>query len=241
MGTGSSGLGKSGGTYKNLHKFSDAVTSVGDYETGYKGDGKDAAQFFSKNSNFDKLIQNMNEEEVSAFRDTWAGGYFMRGQQYNGFDNMNRDERRITKIYDKILDQATLDKGIEVRRTATAELIMGKGNVIANIDDLRSMEGKMVYSAGNMSTAASSQGLKLWDTRKNVEYKFKIPNKTVGAGMWIGDGRINYAGPTQREFMMNRDTVFRVGKTVHDKKRNVYVVDMEYIGHTEHDYGKRGK
>ena len=72
-----------------------------------------------------------------------------------------------------------------------------------------------------MSFGAASQGLTIGDSSKKVEYKLRIPPGSKGAGMWIGDKRINGWGAEQREFMSNRDSVFKVGKTTYDKRRGV--------------------
>ena len=59
--------------------------------------------------------------------------------------------------------------------------------------------------------------------------------------MWIGDERINSWGATQREFMTNRDAIFTVGDTRYNKKTGRFEVDLEYEGHTAHDYGESKK
>ena len=229
MGTGRSGAKKKGG----FRKFSGKSR----WGMEYEGDGKEEAAFFAEHSNADELTAEIasDDDKERAFRG-WVSGDFMYGQQYGGFSNMDSEEQKRTRIYDDVLDRATLDQGVELRRLASAELALGKGNKVATLEDLKAMKGRIVTSKGNMSTAAASEGLEIGDSGKNVEYNFKIPGGTTGAGMWIGDKRINGFGTSQREFMMNRDTSFRVGKTKLDKARNVYVVDMEYIGLNEHDY-----
>lgn len=201
--------------------------------------GKEQVDFFTKNSNFDELVSGMSRDERDAFRD-WCRGRFMSGQQYQGWDKMSERDKEYTRIYDKILDQATLDKDIVVTRRATAELALGKGHTRGTLEELQAARGSLVTSKGSMSTGAAKEGLTIGSS-KNVEYKIHIAAGTKGAGMWIGDSRINGWGPEQREFMTNRDSVFAVGRTRYDKKRDVYVVNMYYVGREKHDYGKAGK
>lgn len=210
-------------------------------EYEYEDDDGKTAKFFKENSNSDQLISEMTRDERNDFRQ-WTQGHFMFGQQHKGFDNMSEYEQDMTRTFDKYLDQATLDKGIEVSRMATAELVLGKGRTKGSLEELRLMEGQIVTSKGAMSTAAASEGLQIgWSKKKDVEYHITIPGGTKGAGMWIGDHRINGWGDQQREFMVNRDTSFRVGKTTYDKKRGVYKVNLEYIGLQDHDYGTQGR
>ncbi len=228
----------SGKTSGGIHKF----TSKKAYGFAYEDDDGATDRFFQSNSNYDRLISEMDYDERSAFR-RWTEGHFMGGQQYGGFDNMSETDQERTRIYDKYLDQATLAQGIEVSRIATAELVLGKGRTRGSLEELRLMEGKTVISRGSMSTAAAPEGLEIGSSRraKNVEYHITIPGGTKGAGMWVGDNRINGWGDDQREFMVNRDTMFRVGKTTYDKGRDLYKVNLEYIGRQEHDYGTRGR
>lgn len=88
-----------------------------------------------------------------------------------------------------------------------------------------------------MSFSAAKQGLKIDAmSSANVEYVLSIPGGSKGAGMYIGDKRINKWGNRQREFMTNRDTAYRVGKTSFDTNKNIYVVELSYVGRLAHDY-----
>ena len=234
MGRGRSGKKKIASGFK---KFTDTHDGSG---FSFRGDGKETIKFFDENSNYNELIMSMNRDDHDAFEE-WMSGLFMNGQQYRGFDNMNEWEQQYTRSFDKILDKATLKQGIEVRRLASAELLLGKGNRTGNQKDLDAMKGRIVTSTGNMSTAAAATGLSIGDRSKNVEYVYKIPGGTKGAGMWIGDNRIGGWGAKQREFMMNRDTAWSVGKTTFNKSRGVYEVEMNWVGLMEHDYGKKGR
>ena len=233
-------LDKSSSSSENKNSY----TSFSDTASGgwtYYGDGKEQVEFFNQYSNYDELINNMNSNERSAFQDYWTPGHFMDGQQYRGWDNMSSRDQRLTKMYDNILDKSTLDKGVVLVRRTDAQLVMGAGNRRATLEQLKSMEGRTVTSKGSMSFGAASQGLTIGDSSKNIEYKLHIPGGTKGAGMWIGDRRINGWGPEQREFMTNRDIALKVGKTVYDKSRGVYVVDVYWLGRLKHDYGSKGK
>lgn len=225
------GKSSSGGSYTS---FSDKAE--GSHE--YSDDDSKQLDFFSKYSNYDELISSMTEDERRAFH-SWASGFFMLGQQYQGWDEMTHREQERTRIYDKILDKATLDKGVVVARLSDAQLVLGAGHKNPNLKDLQAMEGKTVFSKGSMSFAAADEGLTIGARNKRVEYKLSIPGGTQGAGMWIGDKRINGWGGKQREFMTNRDMYIKVGKTTYDKNRDIYTVNIEYTGIGEHDYGER--
>ena len=207
----------------------------------YEGDGRSQVQFFMNNSNFDELISNMSNGDISAFR-YWTTGGFMDGQQYRGWDRMNDHLKGITQRMDDVLDNATLDKGVVVVRRTDAQLVLGKGKTNGTLEDFNKMRGQVVKSVGAMSTGAASQGLTIggWSP-KGVEYRIHIPGGSKGAGMWIGDKRVNGWGPEQREFVVNRDTYFRVGKARYDSVRNVTVVDLHYDGLGIHDYGTSGR
>ena len=206
----------------------------------YTGDGQEQEDWFKKYSNYDELISGMNSNEREAFLD-WARGRFMDGQQYQGYDNMTSREREWTKIYDKILDKSVLNHGVTVSRDSTAELIFGKGHRTASLDELKAAEGRIITSAGSMSTGAASTGLSIGDSSKQILYRISIPAGSKGAGMWIADSRIHGWGRKQLEFMTNRDSVFKVGKTVWDDRLKKYIVQLKWVGHTKHDYGKSGK
>ncbi len=208
----------------------------------YYGDGQSQYDWFLKNSNFNALIQGMSRIEREAFTDYWTVGHFMDGQQYRGFDNMSKFDQDLTRIYDKILDKATLSRGITVRRLTSAELLTG--NKHATLDELRALEGTNVKSRGNMSCGVGAKGLHIGDLSKDIELNIHIPggSKGKGAGMWIGDRRVNTEwNRKQREFITNRDTYWQVGKTRYDSSRKVYVVDLYYSGQDRHDYGKSKK
>ena len=187
----------------------------------------------------------MSDKERAAFK-AWARGEFMDGVMYKDWDSMHGryldidEAHRYTKVYDKILDKATLTHGVIVSRDSTAELIFGKGHTTASLDELRAAEGKIVKSDSAMSTGAASTGLSIGDSSKQILYRISIPAGSKGAGMWIADPRIHGWGRKQLEYMTNRDSVFRVGKTVWDDRLKKYIVQLKWVGHTKHDYGKRG-
>ena len=249
MGRGRSGASKGGGgggakiaeeekiesgTYKEF----DDVPSGG---WTYAGDGEDVKRFFEENSNVDELISSMDSYTVNAFEDYWAPGHFMSGQQYRGWDGMSKLDQDLTRAMDRVLDRGELKEGIVVRRLSTAELVMGAGKRTATLEELQAMKGRVVTSKGAMSTGAAAQGLTIGSS-KEVEYAIKIPGgeRSRGSGMWIGDTRINGHGTRQREYLINRDTSFKVGDTTYDRKRGVYVVELLYAGLGEHDYGAGG-
>lgn len=222
---------------QSFHMFGD--TPSGTHE--YTGDGHEQDQFFRNNSNYDELIRGMTEAQRYAFRDRWAPGWFMRGQQYGGWDNMGHTDKVYTQTFDDILDKATLKTGVVVTRLSDAQLVLGAGRKTATLEELKAAEGSIVTSKGNMSFGAAKHGLTIGQRGKNVEYQLKIPGGSKGAGMWIGDRRINPWGQRQREFMTNRDTAYKVGKTTYDHARDVFVTEIEWVGRQKHDYGTSGR
>lgn len=221
----------------DYHVFRD--TAIRD-EWHFRGDGKEAVDFFRSNSNYDELIRSMNGKDRTAFQDIWVPGHFMYGQMYNGFDSLDSSEKDAVRSYDKIIDQSVIREAFVVRRQATAEFLLGKGNKTPrSLEQLQALQGKTVTSTANMSTAAAGRGLAIGSpSSKSIEYVMKFPANTRGAGMWIGDTRINRFGVQQREFMTNRDIKFRIGQTTYNPSTRKYEVELIYEGRNEHDYGR---
>lgn len=227
-------------------EFNDASRySLGDrdiyaqYE--YDGNGQKQIEFFKKYSNAFDLIDGMSDTDKEAFL-AWARGEFMRGEGYRDFDDLPRYYQNLLKHYDKVLDKATLSHGITVTRDTTAEILFGKGKLTGTLDEFKAMEGKNIFSKGSMSTGVAKTGLGIGSSSgKQVRLRIQIPGGSKGAGMWIGDKRIHGWGTKQLEFMTNRDSWFRVGKTVFDKASGMYIVNIKWIGHDKHDLGKKRK
>lgn len=235
--------GQNNGRYKFFTDEAKDITGKtrGGFE--YTGDGQEQEDFFKKYSNYDELISNMTRDEREAFRE-WARGDFMDGVMFKDWDDMHGTYLDIdtaheyTKVFDKILDKATLNHGVIVSRDSTAELIFGKGHKTASLEELKAAEGTIIKSKSAMSTGAAATGLSIGDSSKQILYRISIPAGAKGAGMWIADSRIHGWGRDQREFMTNRDSVFKVGKTVYDKRLKKYIVQLKWVGHSKHDYGK---
>ena len=212
----------------------------------YHGDGQEQVDFFNAHSNYNELIEAMPQRDRDKFDDVWVPGTFMGGAQYQGFENMSPSLQSATRTFDKWLDRSVVDRSFVVNRLATAELVLGAGNTTGTLAQFQAMKGQTVISIGNLSTGVAKQGLTIGSTlstksggwrTKSVEYKITIPGGSKGAGMWIGDSRINSGfGRDQREFMMNRDIRLKVGNTTHDKVRDVYVVELTYAGRLPHNY-----
>lgn len=201
----------------------------------YTGDGKDVMDFFNRKSNFEEIVKSLSPSEVHDFY-SWAIGNFM-GSNKAEYGNLNSYEQRMIKTYDKVLDKSVLHEGIVVRRLASFSLVNNGSRSIPSDSILKSMEGNLVNIRMPLSSSAAAEGLTIGASGKNVEYVLHIPAGSKGAGMWIGDYRINSEwGPKQREFMINRDTIFRQGKTTYNSKRGVYEVELHYVGRTKHKY-----
>ena len=178
-----------------------------------------------------------------AFED-WTNGEFMSGQQYEGWDNMMSYEKRDTQQIDDVLDKAVLKKGVVVTRLAGSSLALGHGSRLkddgSSLKRLQKQKGKIVLQKGCMSTGAAAEGLTIGQSGKNCEYHIHIP-PSKGAGMWIGDSRINGWDRRQREFITNRDSYFRLGDASWDAGRKKYVIDVYWEGRDQHDYGTTGR
>lgn len=239
------GGGKGGESYKRFSdepwRDPDLPASVATDTYVFSGSAEAQRNFFRNNSNAEELINEIELDPVKSVAfERWAEGRFMYGQQYDGWDNMWELDKERTQAYDDVLDKSVLKAGVEVRRQSSAELVLGKGKQTATLSELQAMKGRTVVSKGNMSTSVASQGLNIGQA-KAVEYVIKIPKGSTGAGAWIGDSRINRWGGDQREFMMNRDTVFKVGNTKYDASRKIFVTELKYVGRTAHDYGDSGR
>jgi hypothetical protein len=165
----------------------------------------------------------------------------MHGQQYAGWDNMSERDKRMTQFYDDLLDKSEINQGFSVTRLATTEMLFGKRMRNVTEADLKRVMGTEIVSKGNMSTGAAEQGLTIGQSGKTIEYRYFTIEPTKGAGMYIGDSRINHWGYQQREVMLNRDTVWTPVGYSYDSSRNIWVVDMKYMGRRAHDYGKSGR
>lgn len=216
-------------------KFKDKPSLWG---RSFDGDAQDIKDFFRDNTNSYDIIEQVAQDRkaVQAFGD-WAVGWFMDGQQYDGFSNMSLRDQERTRIYDKYLDQSVINKGFETRRLASAELLRGTGNKTITEEQLKALVGQDIIAKGNMSTATASQGLGISSSRHPIEYVFQFPKGSKGAGMWIGDYRINDEwGHRQREFITNRDAVYTMKDYKWNEKRGVWEVTMRYKGKVDHDY-----
>ena len=213
---------------------------------------KDTSRWFDQNSNNQELYSEIagDSEIAGAFR-TWASGHFMAGQQYGEFSDMIVRDQRLTRIYDSILDRSVIRKAFEVHRSATPELLLGKGVTRLDGDALMAMVGKTVITRGNMSTGAASEGLTIGrDYAKTIDYVYKFPDNTTGAGLYIGTPKVNPSWKgEQREFMTNRDLSFDVTnvRRLTERERADYRARtgetapyfqavLEYKGRLDHNY-----
>lgn len=203
----------------------------------FEGDGKDQVNFFKNNTNAYKLINSMTRDETEAFLN-WTRGRFMTRSVWYGWDRMSESQQERARIYDRILDKATLDKGIIVNRLTDGMLLLNKSGV-SSLKELQAKEGQYIRVNSYMSASAAKEGLEIGDSDKQVQLRIHIPAGSTGAGMWVGHSKINGWGARQREFMTNRNIGLRVGKTTYNKSTGIYTVNMYYEGREEHDYGKK--
>lgn len=220
-------------TFEGCTSFSDKA----DDTHSYAGDGQEQIDFFYENSNFDELLEDLDYHQEEALR-AYTEGELMRSYAHSGWDEMPSYIQDMVQSMDEVIDQATLDEGVVVTRLSNAALLLGYDNKQALLTELKAMVGKRVVSKGFMSCGAADEGLSIGNRHKMVEYKIGVPGGSVGAGMWLGDDRINDWGAQQREFCLNRDTEYEVKSVNFDPERGIYTVAMEYVGRQEHDYGE---
>ena len=231
-------MGSTGNRSESYHQFVSEPASGIWSGHSFKGEGQDVINFFKDYTNNYDLIEEASQYEsaVDAFN-SWAVGDFMDGQQYDGFSNMEQEFQEKTRIYDYYLDRSVINKGFETRRLASAELLRGSGKTSITEEQLKKLVGTDIPARGNMSTSAASTGLDINFGQKPIEYVFQYPSGSRGAGMWIGDSRINDEwGSGQREFITNRDAVYTVAGYKYNKDRDVWEVKMKYKGRLPHDY-----
>ena len=224
------------GTKGKSHKFKGKSTTSHEYSSAGLAD---MLEFFQKNSNYDELLAGLDSRGRD-YMDVWTRGHFMHGQQYQGWDNMSAEDRRYTKFYDDLIEKSTINQGITVSRLATTELLFGERKYSVTEDELKAVMGNPVTSRGHMSSGAAEVGLTI-GSYKPIEYKFITKGATKGVAMYIGDYRATRWGSDQREVMIQRDTVWKPTGYKYDKDRDVWVVNMEYVGKERHDYGKSKK
>ena len=209
-------------------------------EWDYSGDGEEEKKWFKANTNnYDLMDEIAKDKDASdAFHD-WASGHFMSGQQYRGFDNMSDYDQELTRELDKWLDRSEVRSTLTVCRSSTPELVLGKGRTTATLAEMQAMQGSVVQSKGCMSTGAAAEGLGIGSKyRKPIDYVITIPGGSKGAGMYIGSKRVNGWGHKQREFITNRDSFFKVGRSW--EEGGVIKTELLWDGLGAHDYGKKG-
>ena len=240
---GSSSQGKTASQATENEEYK-TFSGVPDWEKEFKGDGTEEESFFKENSNYDELVKDIKRRGDDVPFEYWSSGVFMTGYMSKlsekGFDGLDKSTKEWQVTFDHYLDQSEITKGIELRRLSDAQLLLGKGNKTATLEELQALKGRIVTSVGNMSSSAASQGLQIDSTaKKPIEYVIKVPPGTKGAGMWIGDTKLNPRwGNKQREFMFNRDINLKIGDTHYNKQRDVFEVELKYESRNKHDYGK---
>ena len=202
-------------------------------------------------SNNDELIRQITKDSGArqAFED-WASGRLM-GASREDYQDLSLSRQIIIKNLDKYIDKSELYQGIQVHSLGGASVLTGQDRYFVP-QNLDAYIGNTIQFKTQISTAVAADGLSIGKDvgigrGKNVDYVFNIP-PGKGAGMWIGDTRINGWGDRQREFILNRDTVWKVTgyKKVTYKEsggwgggshnREIWQVQLEYVGRERHKY-----
>ena len=231
------------------HAFSDKAIGSHDFD---EKEGKRTEKWFADNSNFGELMKDLDPVHYDAF-EFWARGSFMRGQLYDGFDSLSLRERDYATALDEVLDASRIRPAFTVTRLTDWKFFSEGKNIALTPQEINSRVGELIPIKSYMATSAAADGLTIGDSTKPVMLKIHIPPNSIGAGMWIGNYSINGWGNKQREFLTNRDSVYKLGKTARTEKisiptgrrgsfvtKDVTVVDVYFVGHTEDDYGKYG-
>lgn len=224
------------GRDNDYHEFE----GVSDYD-GWEYEGDDVQQvlnFFRQNSNSYELLDSLTNEERGAFQE-WTRGALMDSEQWYDWHSISRWTQNIIRNIAKKLDTARLDRGMVVTRLGSGELLPGIGRMASSLGELQALKGQVIPVNGLMSWGAAKEGLLIpgGGRPKNIEFKLRIPAGTRGAGTWIGDSRVSpYWGARQREFITNRDIDVRVGDSRYDRRRDKYVVELEYVGRRRHPF-----
>lgn len=243
-GTGRSILGERI-TYSNANAdfktFDDRpVTGPGEWDRMhiYAGDGKEQEKWVTENTNNMELIDEIADDYDArdAFYRYGQGG-LMGTDIYDGWDSESEHRKEIRRHLDEYIDRSEIQKSVTVSRLSDTQLLFGKGKKTATLAEVQAMEGELIFSQNNLSSGMAAEGLRITYDTKPIEYKIKIPGGSKGAGMWIGDERINGWGTKQLEFLTNRDVWYRVGKSYMDKKRGVIVCEITFASLDVHDYG----
>lgn len=223
-----------------IYRFSGDSTSADGWSFQNQVENDRIEQFFLRYSNVDKLISDMTEDQKAAFK-IWTDGDLSTSSVLNDWNALDDLDRNVFRNLDSVLDKATLNKGIEVVSFSNPQILLEKGQ---SISQLKNMEGKDVTIRSYMSFSAANSGLHIGrensSEEKQVEYRMEIPGGKIstGAGMWVGDSRINRWNNTQREFLTNRDISVHVSKVFYDVSKDKYVVTLKYLTRLPHDYGK---
>ena len=233
-----------GGTRSGRRRTGGAVDSSAAYKefdevatSSFSFDGEDTAtaDWFEKNSNFSEICNTITEDDRSALVG-YTSGDFMRGELYYGFSKMDNYKQSVCKKLDNILDKSVINSNIKVARLSTAEFLLGKDKIKGTLEELQATKGKTITAKSFLSTCAAKEGLEIGNNTKQVEYKIHIPKGSKGAGMYIGGKKLNLLAMYQREFLVNRDTQWKVGDTKWNAKRKIFETDLFFEDLLPHDY-----
>lgn len=233
-------MGSTGALTRRQNETVKRFDSVPESGHEYPDDKGATAKWFKENSNFEDVINEMDAITRSAFFE-WSRGYMMDSRVWGEWKDLLPFQRENIQLMNAAIDKSIVNKTIEVARMSTWRIINNGENVKVSPERLRAMEGELIYVKGAMSTAAAKEGLSIdWrgkaGVHKPVEYKITIPGGSKGAGMWIGDKRVNGWGDIQREFIMNRDSYYKVGKSYYDSERKKTIVELTWMGTKKHEY-----
>lgn len=223
------------------YKIFRGVEATGGWREGmeYTGSGEDTERWFHDHSNAEELESEMSDAEITAWH-RWSNGTYMDGELYRPYSQLSDTAKRDIKVYDKYLDRATLHESARVVRRSDAQMLLGKGERSATLEQIQALRGRVIKANAPMSSGAASTGLRIGSSKasKPVEYRYHIAGGTTGAGMYIGrqSETLTGWGRRQREFVINRDTYWAIGSSWYDEKKDAIVVNMYYTGRGRHKY-----
>ena len=185
---------------------------------------KDADDFFSRHSNFDKWLdgKTMSDDEYDAIKS-------YTGSEYRGINKALRtpekfkDNPTSLKYYnekadkaEKGLDKTKLNRNLTVYRGASIKLF---GMDKVNYDELKKFEGGKIRDLGFMSATpfkraswieTDSQGNPKQDNSV-VMLKINVP-KGKGRGAWVNPFSAHGGTWGEKEFLINRASVLQIKK-----------------------------
>ena len=220
-----------GGHIKQDTDGSYTSDSKASYSHGYADDGGASDRWMMDNTNAQDVYNSMSYSDKELLR-KWIRGDLM-GSPGTSYHDLYDTDRQIVDVVDKMSSKFVPGEDFAVRSLSGWALITGNSHQAPQ--DINAIVGNQYITELPASSAFASEGLTIGHSGKPVEYVFKIPKNAKSVGVWIGNSQVNSSfGDEQREFIINRQTMWSVSGVKFNNKRNIYEVTMKYIGSVKH-------